>query len=277
MKRHSIQTYRRIIQIGVAVTFIILPLLNQLGFTFIWGNFLNIHIGPLNLTDPLAVLQITLKNQCFPLRLLMSTGIILIIAMCFGTIFCSWICPFGLLSELVHGLAKRVLPNTFRKLNFQISGFKIKIYILSSGLIFFFLFCTTPVINQLSMPLWYSQIFQYLFIQKHISFAVLFVAVILFVEFISRNRLWCRYICPQSFLLVIAKLLNPFHLKVGYRKEKCIGNKNNNPCQKACSLSLDPRTLNNLLETECNNCGDCIVACKKLGKALNFQFSRHFL
>ena len=275
MKRHSIQKYRRIIQITVAITFIILPLLNQLGFTFIWGNFLNIHIGPLNLTDPLAVLQVTLKNQYFLPRLLMSAGIILIIAMCFGTIFCSWICPFGLLSELVHGLAQRVLPDSFKKLNLQITGFKIKIYILSLGLIFFFLFCTTPIINQLSMPLWYSQIFQYLFIRKHISFAVLFVAVILFTEFISRNRLWCRYICPQSFLLIIAKLLNPFHLKVGYRKEKCIGNKNNNPCQKACSLSLDPRTLNTLLETECNNCGDCIVACKKLGKALNFQFSRH--
>jgi ferredoxin-type protein NapH len=266
MKRHSIHTYRRIIQITVAITFIILPLLNQLGFTFIWGNFLNTHIGPLTLSDPLAVLQVTLKNQYFSPRLLMSAGIILIIAMCFGTIFCSWICPFGLLSELVHGLAKRVLPNTFKKLNFQISGFRIKLYILSSGLLFFFLFCTRPIINQLSMPLRYSQIFQYLFIQKHISFAVLFVAVILFTEFISRNRLWCRYICPQSFLLVIAKLLNPFHLKVGYRKEKCIGNKNNNPCQKACSLSLDPRTLNNLL----------IVACKKLGKALNFQFGRHF-
>jgi len=276
MKHYSIQTYRRIIQISVAITFIILPLLNQLGFTFIWGNFLNIHIGPLNLTDPLAVLQITLKNLYFPPRLLMSTGIVLIIAMCFGTIFCSWICPFGLLSELVHGLAKRVLPDSFKKLNFQNSGFKIKIYILSLGLLFFFLFCTTPIINQVSMPLWYSQIFQYLFIQKHISFAVLFIAVILFTEFISRNRLWCRYICPQSFLLVIAKLLNPFHLKVGYHKEKCINDKNNNPCQKACSLSLDPRTLNNLLETECNNCGDCVVACKKLGKALNFQFSRHF-
>jgi len=137
MKRHSIRTYRRIIQIAVAITFIILPLLNQLGFTFIWGNFLNIHVGPLTLSDPLAVLQVILKNQYFSPRLLISAGIILIIAMCFGTIFCSWICPFGLLSELVHGLAKGVLPNTFKKLNFQISGFKIKLYILSSGLIFF--------------------------------------------------------------------------------------------------------------------------------------------
>jgi len=29
-----------------------------------------------------------------------------------------------------------------------------------------------------------------------------------------------------------------------------------------------------LLETECTNCGDCVEACKNMGKALSFQFRR---
>ena len=45
------------------------------------------------------------------------------------------------------------------------------------------------------------------------------------------------------------------------------------PCQKACSLSLDPRTLGESVDTECTNCGDCVVACKRMGQALGFQFS----
>ena len=274
MKLNSIKTYRRIIQAGVAITFIILPLLNQSGFTFIWGNFLNMHIGPLNLTDPLAALQVIIKNQYLPIKLLISSGIVLIIAMCFGTVFCSWICPFGLISELVHTLSKRILPENFKKLNFKHNGFKIKMYVLGTGLLLFFLFFRGPVLNQVSMPSWYAKIFQYLFIQKYISFAVLFIAGILFVEFMFRRRLWCRYICPQAFLLVTARLINPFHLKVGFQKEKCITDKNNSPCQKACSLNLDPKTLNRLLETECTNCGDCVEACKNMGKALSFQFRR---
>ena len=276
MKKPTIKFYRRILQISVAAAFIVIPYLNhQLQINYICGNFLSVRILGLTLADPLAVLQVSVQNWYIAPGILIAAGIVLALAICLGTVFCSWICPYGLLSEWVHGLAGRLLPENYKGLNIRISAFRIKVCIFTVGMLFTLLFAATPVMNQFSMPAWYSRIFQYIFVQKHLSLAAGVIVAILFIEFISRNRLWCRCLCPQAVLLVLVRFVNPYHLKVGYQKEKClISGSVQGPCQKACSLSLDMKTLNQALETECTNCGDCVAVCKNTGQALGFQFKR---
>ncbi|NQT69934.1 MAG: 4Fe-4S binding protein [Desulfobacteraceae bacterium] len=272
MKKPTIKTWRRALQIGVALAFILIPILNHFRISYFTGNFLSFYAAGLPLADPLAVLQITLKNYYLSVDLFIGAGIALGLAMILGTAFCSWICPFGLLSELTHEIVQRILPRRYKGLTTQINGFRLKIIIFFLGLTGFLIFSTTPVLNQLSLPAWYSRIFQFYFEQKHVSFAIVMIFIILLVELAAHKRLWCLYICPQAVLLVFAKLINPARLKVGFEDEKCLCNKGRDPCLQACSLSLDPKQLSHILETECNNCGDCIVACKKMGKALQFQF-----
>jgi len=273
MKKPSIKTWRRALQIGVAVAFILIPLLNHYRINYFTGNFLAFYAAGLPLADPLAVLQITLKNYYLSVDLLVGAGIALGLAAALGTVFCSWVCPFGLLSEWGQSLSKRLLPRPDKEMSVKGRGFRIKIVLFGLGLAGFLLFSTTPVLNQLSLPAWYSRIFQFYFEQRHISLAILFLLAILLVEFVARQRLWCRYICPQSFLITVAKLINPSRLKIGFQQDKCLSNKPLSPCRKACSLSLDPKALGESVDTECTNCGDCVVACKKMGQALGFQFS----
>ena len=273
MKKPSIKTWRRALQIGVAVAFILIPLLNHYRINYFTGNFLAFYAAGLPLVDPLAVLQITLKNYYLSVDLLVGAGIALGLAAALGTVFCSWVCPFGLLSEWGQGLSRRLLPRADKGMSVKGKGFRIKTILFGLGLTGFLLFSTTPVLNQLSLPAWYSRIFQFYFEQRHISLAILFLLAILLVEFAARQRLWCRYVCPQSFLMIAAKLINPSRLKIGFQQDKCLSNKVMSPCRKACSLSLDPKTLGESVDTECTNCGDCVVACKKMGQALGFQFS----
>ena len=257
---------------GIAALFIILPLVNASGFSFVWGNFLNIHVGPLTFSDPLAVLQMTIKNRLLPTGLMISAGMVLAVAFFLGTVFCSWICPFGALSEMVHGLACRVLPRKSGKLIETNKGFSVKLTLFGSGFLVFLLFADSPILNRLSLPHQYSNIFQYLFIQHYMFASIWFIAAILLVEFLFRTRLWCRLFCPQSVLISIAKLFNPFRLKIVFQKKRCLTSKTPGPCLKACSLGLDPRLLNSGLEAQCTNCGDCVDACKKSGNALGFGF-----
>jgi len=273
MKNPSIKTWRRSLQIGVAVAFILIPLLNHYRINYFTGNFLSFYAAGLPLADPLAVLQITLKNYYLSIDLLVGAGIALGLAAALGTVFCSWACPFGLLSEWGQSLSRRLLPGADEGMNVKGRGFRIKIILFGLGFAGFLLLSTTPVLNQLSLPAWYSRIFQFYFEQRHISLAILFLLAILLAEFTVRKRLWCRYICPQSFLIIAAKLVNPYCLKIGYQKDKCLCKKDRDPCRKTCSLSLDPKSLGESVDTECTNCGDCVVACKKMGKALGFQFS----
>lgn len=272
MKKPSLKTCRRTLQIGTAAAFILIPLLNRLHVNILYGNFLSFNAAGLTLADPLAVLQITLKNRYLTFDLLIGAGIALALALFLGTVFCSWVCPFGLLSELVHGLGRRVLPKKYIGLTTKANGIYIKVYIFGLGLLGFIIFSVTPVLNQLSMPAWYSRIFQFLFVQKHLSLAIVLLITILLVEFAARNRLWCRYVCPQAFLLILFKLFNPLRLKINYDHGGCLCKPDREPCLKACSLSLNPKAVGGFFETECTNCGDCIVACKRLGRALGYKF-----
>ena len=260
-------------QTGVAALFIILPLLNKAEFNFIWGNFLNIHVSRLTFSDPLAVFQAILKNHYLPIGLLISAGMVLAISFLLGTIFCSWICPFGLLSELVHSFSSRVWPKKFSNKKIQTSGFAVKAAVFCIAFLVFWAFFNSPILNQVSMPFQYSNIFQYLFMQKYLSPAIWFMGAVLLVEFLFQTRLWCRWICPQSVLLAVVKRFNPFGLKIIFKQKDCITTQAPFPCQKACSLDLDPKNLHGWNLAQCNNCGDCVDACRKTGKALTYKFS----
>lgn len=270
MKKPNLKTYRRSFQIFVALAFIIIPLLNRSRYSMVYGNFLSFHMFGIPIADPLAVLQLTIKNVYFTLDNFIGTLLPLLLALSLGTVFCSWICPYGLLSELTQKLKKKLLPRKYKGLLLFGRGFQFKLLIFSMGFAGFFMFSTTPVLNQLSTPAWYSRFFQYYFGQDFISLCYLFLLALLFIELVAGKRLWCRYICPQSVLIILTKLLNCKRLRVVFAEEKCICKPNYERCDMACTLSLKPKTLLNTLETECSNCGDCVVACQKMGKALSF-------
>lgn len=276
MNKPNIKTYRRAIQFSVAVAFILIPWLNHIRINIVYGNFLSFHFYKLPLADPLAVLQITLKNNYFSADLLIGAAIALVIAAILGTVFCSWICPFGMLSEWGQALTRWRNNKTRQKsMRPHRWGFIVKSVIFIVGLTGFFLFSTTPILNQLSLPAWYSRIFQFWFEQWHISMAIHALFTVIIVETVLKKRIWCRYICPQSVLITLAKQLNPSRLKVAFDPQACICmGKHNDPCTRSCNLNLDPKRLTIFPETECTNCGDCVVACQKRGQALSFQFGR---
>ena len=260
------------LQIAVALTFVALPYLNRQRINLFYGNFLSFNAAGLPLADPLAVLQIALKSTHLSGDLLVGAGIVLVLAACLGTVFCSWVCPFGLLSEWAHTLSQRMLPKKYRGISGRVGGFFLKSVIFVVSFSGFLFFAEAPVLNQLSMPGWYSRIFQMLAGQRFLSLAAALVAGILLTEFAARNRLWCRYVCPQAYLLVLAKLTNPFRLRVGWWQTKCACGTAQSPCRDICSLALNPKTLEHYPEAECTNCGDCVTACKGMGKALEFRF-----
>ncbi|MCG8337854.1 MAG: 4Fe-4S binding protein [Proteobacteria bacterium] len=276
MKKPSLHAVRRTVQVVTAVSFIVIPLLNHFRISFVYGNFLSFRFFMIPLADPLAVLQIFLKNNYLSADLIIGAAIALVLAAILGTVFCSWICPFGLFSEWAHMFSRRwKKKRKSKKSGYNISGFKMKSGLFIIGIIGFLVFSTTPVLNQLSLPAWYSRIFQFWFEQWHVSLAILGLGSILIIEVLMGRRLWCRYICPQSVLITLAKQVNPRRMRVCYDTEKCLCRQTtNHPCHKACSLGFDPKNVNRWMETDCTNCGECITACKKRGKALSFGFSK---
>ncbi len=273
MKKPTIYTYRRAFQIFVAIAFIVIPYLNRSRYSFVYGNFFSFHMFGIPLADPLAVLQLTVKNLNWPtLDNTIGTILPLILAFILGTVFCSWICPYGLLSEWTQKLRSKVLPKDSIGLGLNKPGFNFKLAVFILGFFGFLIFSTTPILNQLSTAAWYARFFQYYFGQDVISLCFLFFLGLLLAEFLAGRRFWCRYICPQSILIILTKLLNKNRMKVAFADDKCICKPGYEKCEPACTLSLNPKRVGGPIETECNNCSDCIVACAKMGSALQFEF-----
>ncbi len=275
MRKPSLKTYRRLCQLFILLLFIVVPILNKNRYSLLYGNLLSFQLWFIPLADPLAVLQLSIKNLSITFANFVGAFLPLLSAFLLGTVFCSWLCPFGFFSEMSMHLSRKILPKSSARRTNLATGFPVKLFIFLFGIIFFLTFSTTPVLNQMSLPAWYTRIFQYLFGQGHVSLAIFILLVILLVEFFVQKRIWCRYICPQSVLIVLAKRLNKKRLMVHFDKQKCLcRNKEKEHCASACTLSLQPKTVGRVEELECTNCGDCVVACKKVGRAMRFGIQK---
>lgn len=273
-KKSRIKLYRRCLQLLTALCFILIPWLNARHINFVYGNFLSFSLAGFPLADPLAVLQIYLKNAYISVDLIIGAVVAVILAIVFGTVFCSWVCPFGLLSDIGQTL-NRKQTKTAQFSDRTVVTFIIKFVIFLLGMAGLFLFSTTPVLNQLSMPAWYSRIFQFIFVQQFFSLAIVMILIVLAVEIFVKQRLWCRYVCPQSVLLILLKQINPRRLQVSFDPARCYHPAaDREPCTRSCNLDLDPKKFPDGFELTCTNCGDCIVACSTCGKALQFKFKR---
>ncbi len=273
MRKPSITAYRRGCQIVIVLLFILIPILNKSRYSFLYGNLLSFQLWFVPLADPLAILQLTIKNVSITLSNFIGALLPLLAAYMLGTVFCSWLCPYGFFSEMVYSVSKKLIKKKNFEKRKKIIGIRIKFILFFGGLLFFLLFSTTPILNQLSLPAWYTRFFQYLFGQGYFSLSIVVILVILLMEGIIQKRLWCLYVCPQSVLLIFAKRMNRKRLMVHFNPNKCICREPRDVCSSACSLSLQPKIVGRKDELECTNCGDCIVACKSRGGAMKFGFT----
>ena len=98
---------RRLVQVAVLLLLAALPWLNRDGFTGMKGSLFAFDFFGLPFADPLGAVQIGLSGIIPGWRLIAGALVVLAVALCLGRIFCSWFCPFGLLSELVHAIRGR--------------------------------------------------------------------------------------------------------------------------------------------------------------------------
>ena len=259
---------RRLVQVAVLLLLAALPWLNRDGFTGMKGSLFAFDFFGLPFADPLGAVQIGLSGIIPGWRLIAGALVVLAVALCLGRIFCSWFCPFGFLSELVHAIRGRRPPKPLKH------GFRSRAVIALVGLALVPLL-GFPLLNQLSLPGGLSLGFLtaaaplssktiHTVLEHLLFFAVPFLPVItvLAVELVTGERLWCRWVCPQSVLLALMARL-PVAPRLRRTLSRCTC-KGEPACRRACSLGLDPRNPRSASPLECTNCGACVLACSRV-------------
>ncbi|MGQ9578822.1 MAG: 4Fe-4S binding protein [Candidatus Aminicenantales bacterium] len=181
--------------------------------------------------------------------------------------FCSWVCPFGLLSEYLERVSwslfrRQVRPPRsvdyfLRSLKYLILGFFLWAIFVRMGLSDLASFIYSPYnrIADIKMLEFFAEM-------STTTFWVL-VALVLLSALIP--YFWCRYLCPYGALLGLLSLLSPF--KIRRNQATCI---DCSRCGRVCPAGIKVEAKKSVYSDECHACFRCIDACP-VQDALSFS------
>lgn len=215
---------------------------------------------------PIGALQATIGSYEYKFAFYVA-GFMILIGTFMGRFVCGWLCPFGLIQDLLNQipLPSKMKIHTFRG-DHQLRW--LKYLILAVFVILLPLFITDligqgyPWFCKLICPVGTLEggiplvllnkkllaIVGFLFKWK---MAILMITILLAVII---YRPFCKYICPLG---AIYSLFNPISmLKYTVDMDKCISC---GACAAVCQMGCDP--VKNANSLECIRCGKCKAAC----------------
>lgn len=218
------------------------------------------HFADLN-----SSLQLMLAHKHVVINLLIGTLTVLGIYLVFGgRSFCSWVCPYHLLSEWAEKLHLKLADKklvTDHKLHRWTRGI---LFIVFSALAFFTGYTVYETINPVgivSRALTYGSIF-----------GLIWVALLLGVEILWSRRFWCRYVCPIGLIYGIAGIASP--VRIRHNAVNCL---HEGKCRRVCLVPhvLDmtkiahSKSVVSTIGADCTRCGMCVDVCPT--GALSFE------
>ena len=268
-KRHKWRNIRWAVLIFFALLFTFSFMLD---LSVLEGSLSGSRLLGFYLMDPFNSLQMLANSSTtgYIVHLTMNfwiglATIVIFYAIMGGRTYCSWLCPYHFLAELVEKLR-----NVFvKKFNWKEHTFNRSLrYVFWAGFIVLAFFTTNLVFEVINPVGIISRAMIY-----GPGLILLWVLALVMFELLYSRRFWCRYVCPlgttMKFIGTAAPLSIKFdHDKCGYCRE----------CQKVC---LVPHALwftqrgkatkkIHYAGSDCTRCGLCVDRCP--GDALSYSF-----
>lgn len=220
---------------------------------------------------PIGSLQAALneRHRKFPFYVL---GWLMAVGVSVGRFICGWLCPFGLIQELLHKIPvpKITVPEKIDKKLRYLKYAVLAILVIGLPLFYrseygagepFFCKYVCPVgtleggiplvlLNDVLRPA-----LGWMFSWKVLLLILCIIASIVIY------RPFCKYICPLGAFYALFQRISI--LRMNYDKQSCVSC---GKCAASCKMNVDP--VRNPNSAECIRCGDCIKACPT--KSLEF-------
>lgn len=203
-------------------------------------------------------------------------GIIMLYGIIFGRWICGWLCPFGLIQDLLHKIkTPKLKKNRFTRV---LSFFKyviVVLFVVIIPLIYAFRDFPLPAFCKYICPagtvggalgLLINPNNDGIFSMLGPLFTWKFVlAVSIIVGAVFIYRIFCRFLCPLGAIYGLFNKFSLFGIKL--EKSKCI---NCGKCVSVCEMDI-----HHVGDIECINCGKCIDVCPT--KAISWKGSKIIL
>jgi ferredoxin-type protein NapH len=260
--KHRYLFLRRFVQIGLMVLYFGA---NAWGWNILVGNlssskFLNL----IPMSDPYAALQMFVAGAVLATDLLIGVVIIVLFySIVGGRVFCSWVCPVNMITDLAYYIRRKFGLNRIQKR--QPASRNIRYWAIVISLIISVAFGITAF--EFISPV--SMVHRGVVFGMGFGFAAI-VVLFLFDLFVLKNG-WCGHICPLGgFYSLIGRFS---FIRVHHNVDNCTEcMKCKEVCPEMQVLHMIAKKSEPVLDGECTNCARCIEVCDD--DALNFSIKR---
>lgn len=230
------------------------PLVNfYFHINFVQGWYQSLGIGDLWFVSPLEGLESLLITREVYLPSLVAMLIPILLALCLGRVFCSWLCPVSFTLELIEFWRKIV----FRK-RWLYNGLVVAKSIIWFTLIaelLLSLILGAPLFVFLSPPGLIGRELMMLAFFHKLAFEGIVLLIVLALELFTR-RCYCRSFCPLGSLLALIGTRR--RLRVVREERSCTACK---ICDYSCPMGIRP-SQGEASGAYCWNCGECVESCR---------------
>lgn len=213
---------------------------------------------------PIGAMQAVIGSWNFKFAFYVA-GFLMFVGALMGRFVCGWLCPFGLIQDLLHKIPFLRKINTFRgdkllrKLKYVILLVFVVLLpmfvvdVMGQGAPYFCkLICPAGTLEG-GIPLVLLNrtmrgAVGWLYAWKNLLLLITIVLSMLIY------RPFCKYICPLGAVYSVFNPISVFRYRVD--KEKCTNCKS---CAKVCKMQVNP--TENANHPECIRCGACKKAC----------------
>jgi MauM/NapG family ferredoxin protein len=252
--------------------------------------------------DPLLMASASLAGRALVAGALLA-GLVLLLTLLFGRVWCGWLCPLGTLLEWLrprrgryHGgsppeklrAAKYLLliavlaaaflgsqslifldPITILNRTLSTAAWPALRYAVveAEGFLYQFSFLWAP------LDVLHGTVVQPVFQEVQPVFSLGILIGLFFLGLVALNwwaeRFWCRYLCPLGGLLGLLSKLSLVRREVGDDCAQCAR------CTHQCPTgTIDPRDGYRSDPAECIVCFDCLTDCTREGIGFHWQLPR---
>ena len=238
---------------------------NIYGWKLLQGNLSSSNIlQTVPLSDPFATLQMFAAGAALTTDLLIGAAIITIFYMIIGgRVFCSWVCPVNIITDMANYLRRKFGFNAIQKK--QPASRNLRYWIFGLSLVLSYILGVTAF--EFISPI--SITHRAIIFGLGLGWAAMLV-IFLFDLFILKNG-WCGHLCPLGgyYSIIGQKSL----IRVDHNHENCTAcMKCKEVCPESHILFMIDKSSEQVLSGECTNCGRCVEVCDD--DALNFSIRK---
>jgi len=242
--------WRRATQVIAALVYVGLPFVGE---PWLAGSLAALRVGRVDLVEPAGALSAVLASGAIPRALLLGSLPVVALGLLLGPVYCSWICPWGFLSEGIDRLRARGArwPDRAWEAVRRPRVVALVLVLFSSALLgapLAALLAPPRLVTALPVEAWSGRVVPW--------FTGGLLLAFLGLELLGPRRLLCRALCPAGAMAAVLRRRFTWSPRFFANQCRC---PDAPACHQGCPWGIDPRVAS--FRDGCTSCMACVDRC----------------